>query len=105
MASPTTVNMSIAQEDNQSTSAVSNIPSENSRITWTFLGEDIPKAEVQYLCQVLITFVVIVTCLVNMSLSHGHSETWVSFLGYSLGTLLPPPKLHNWSHRSKQRNP
>jgi len=70
--------------------------------TWTLFGERLPRTEVQYLCQVIITFIVIVTCLVNLSLSHGKSEIWVSFLGYSLGTLVPPPKLKKWSDHLKQ---
>jgi hypothetical protein len=89
-------------EENSIESANSDRLTRQESIAWTLFGEDVPRAEVQYLCQVIITFIVIVTCLVNMSISNGHTETWVSFLGYSLGTLLPPPKLKQLTHPFKK---
>lgn len=46
-----------------------------------------------YTLQMLMIFTVIVTCLVNLSLSSEHSTLWVAFLSSCLGYILPQPKL------------
>ena len=61
--------------------------------TWKLFGRAVPRSEVVYLCQVVVIFVIIITCILNLSLTNGNKEMWVSFLGYSLGALLPPPKI------------
>jgi len=60
---------------------------------WRWFGRNIPKGEVVYFCQVIVLFVVIISCIINLSLHNGNSEMWVSLFGYSLGAILPPPKI------------
>lgn len=66
--------------------------SNNSRL-WRLFGKRVPKAETVFISQVIILYIVIITCIVNLSMKNGISELWVSLLSYSLGCLLPSPKL------------
>jgi len=50
---------------------------------------------VSYICQVGAIFVVILTCVINLSLGDDKSALWSSLLSGSLGYLLPSPKLRN----------
>lgn len=61
--------------------------------TWRMLGRQVPRTEVVFLCQVLVVFVVIVSCIVNLSLQRGQTELWVALLSSSLGYMLPNPSL------------
>lgn len=58
-----------------------------------FFGKQVPKAETVFISQVIILYIVIITCIVNLSFKNGISELWVSLLSYSLGCLLPSPQL------------
>ena len=51
------------------------------------------KAEIAFVFQVIILYIVIITCIINLSLRNGTSELWVSPLSYSLGCILPSPKI------------
>ncbi len=73
------------------TGSISSTSSSSSR--WKFFGQNVPKSEVVYISQMFIIFVVIVSCIINLSLKNGNSEMWVSFFGYAFGAMLPPPKL------------
>ena len=66
------------------------IPSENS---WNVFGQSVPKTEIQYLCQIIVIYVVIITCIVNLSIDNGDSNLWTALLSSSLGYLLPNPTL------------
>lgn len=66
--------------------------SNNSKI-WKFFGKHVPKEQTVFITQVIILYVVILTCIINLSLKNGISELWVSLLSYSLGCLLPSPQL------------
>lgn len=46
-----------------------------------------------YMSQIIILYIVIITCIINLSCNNGKNELWVSLLSYSLGCLLPSPKL------------
>ena len=50
-----------------------------------------------YISQIIILYIVIITCIINLSYNNnnGKSELWVSLLSYSLGCLLPSPKIKN----------
>ena len=68
---------------------------ENSSLTGSFkvFRKRIRKPEVTFIFQVIILYIVIITCIINLSLKNGTSELWVSLLSYSLGCLLPSPKI------------
>ena len=54
----------------------------------------IPRYELRFFVQVFILYVVIITCLVNLSLGKNeHSGLWISLLSSSIGYLLPSPHI------------
>ena len=60
---------------------------------WEIFGRIIPKNEVIFICQVVILYIVILTCIVNLSLGNGDSNLWTALLSSSMGIMLPAPTL------------
>ena len=60
---------------------------------WKIFGRTIPKNEVIFICQVVILYIVILTCIVNLSLGNGDSNLWTALLSSSMGIMLPAPTL------------
>ena len=46
-----------------------------------------------FLCQVIILYISIITCFVNLTVRKGPNELWITVLSLSLGTTLPSPKV------------
>lgn len=65
---------------------------ENSQ-EWRLFGSRVPKAEIVYICQIVIVFVIIVTSIANLSMQNGNSELWISLLCSAIGYALPSPTL------------
>ena len=61
--------------------------------SWTFLGQKIAKSETVFFSQIIIIYIVVITCIVNLSLEKGNSNLWTALLSSSLGYLLPNPKI------------
>ena len=57
------------------------------------LGKKVKKPEIAFIFQVIIIYIAIITCIINLSLKNGTSELWVSLHSYSLGCILPSPKI------------
>lgn len=51
-----------------------------------------PKEQLVFLSQISIIFIVVITCVVNLSLRDDKIGVWTSLLGLSLGSILPEPK-------------
>lgn len=60
---------------------------------WRLFGKNVPKNEVIFICQVVILYIIILTCIVNLSLGNGDSNLWTALLSSSLGIMLPAPTL------------
>ena len=61
---------------------------------WYLMGRPFPRSEVKYLAQVLILYIVILTCLVNLSVGKSELRTiWISLLSSSIGYILPSPHI------------
>ena len=69
------------------------ITSSKSGSQWKIFGRTIPKNEVIFICQVVILYIVIITCIVNLSLGNGDSNLWTALLSSSMGIMLPAPTL------------
>ncbi len=60
---------------------------------WRIFGTKLPKNEIVYGCQVVMLYIVIIVCLVNLSIGNGDSNLWTALLSSSLGYMLPAPTL------------
>lgn len=60
--------------------------------SWVFLGTKLPKSEIVFFSQIIILYIVIITCIVNLSIGN-ESEMWLILLSTSLGAILPNPDL------------
>ena len=64
-----------------------------SNESWTLLGKKVAKTETVFFSQIIIIYIVVITCIVNLSLEKGNSNLWTALLSSSLGYLLPNPKI------------
>jgi hypothetical protein len=60
---------------------------------WTTVCGKFPKEEVIYFTQVAAIFIIIITCLFNLSLRNGTDTVWATLLSGSIGYLLPAPNI------------
>ena len=60
---------------------------------WTLFGSKFSRMALVFLCQVIILYISIITCLVNLTVHNGPNELWITVLSLSLGTILPSPKV------------
>jgi hypothetical protein len=67
--------------------------SSSSVENWHIMGYKIPKNEVVFFCQMTILYMVIITCIVNLSLSHPLKELWIGLLSSSIAYALPNPSI------------
>ena len=56
-------------------------------------GKNLPRTEVTYVTQIILIFIIVITCVVNLSLQAPHHDLWVALLGSSIGVLIPTPVL------------
>lgn len=61
---------------------------------WAIFGSRVPKQEVQYFGQIVILYITIIICLVNLSCQNGERSLWVSLASTSLGILVPNPRVY-----------
>lgn len=71
---------------------------ESIHSSWHFLGHDIPRSEITFFSQVIVVYIVIITCIVNLSLNNGDSNLWTALLSSCLGYLLSSPTIR--SHKT-----
>ena len=53
----------------------------------------LPKTDLQYILQVIVVYIVIITCIANLSLTDGDSNLWTALLSSCLGYMLPNPSI------------
>lgn len=63
-----------------------------------------PKEEIVYLCQVVLLYIVIITCIINLSVDNGNSNLWTALLSSSLGYMLPSPSLKKKKWITPEKN-
>ena len=66
--------------------------------TCCLFKKDIAVQTVIYFTQVIIIYIVIVWCLINISLDRGDCGVWTNLLSSCLGYLLPSPTLKLKKH-------
>ena len=60
---------------------------------WTVLGKKCQKSCLVFLCQIVIIYIVIIACIINLSVQNGESTLWTALLSSCLGYILPSPTL------------
>ena len=65
---------------------------------WTLCGTQVSRTALVFLCQVIILYISIITCFVNLTVGNGPDELWISILSLSICTILPSPKVHKTLH-------
>lgn len=64
-----------------------------SERSWNLFGKSVPRTEIQYITQIIIIYIVIITCIINLSLGNGDSNLWTALLSSCLGYMLPNPSI------------
>ena len=62
-----------------------------------------PKETFVYLFQVILLYIVIITCIINLSIGNCNSELWTALLSSCLGYMLPNPSMRK-NIRDKEEN-
>lgn len=95
----------VLSSDNLDNDTYSNVPDTMSNVDqssnfrqWRLFGKRIPKNEAIFICQVVILYIVIITCILNLSLGNGDSNLWTALLSSSMGIMLPAPSLSRRRH-------
>lgn len=61
---------------------------------WNILGKEIPKIEVVFFFQIILIYIVVIVCVINLSIDNGNSNLWTALLSSSLGYILPSPSMN-----------
>ena len=67
--------------------------SSDSGSAWSILRNSLRINQTIFFSQVLLIYIVVIACVLNLSLSSENHCLWSSLLSGSLGYLLPAPKL------------
>ena len=62
---------------------------------WNVFGSNVPKEEIVFFTQVILIYIIAITCIVNLTMEAKHETLWTSLLSASLGYMLPAPQLNN----------
>jgi len=60
---------------------------------WKCCKEDIPTLQIIFFTQVILIYIVVLTCIVNLAYGNQPRELWISLLASGLGYILPAPSL------------
>jgi len=60
---------------------------------WKCCGTVLERGQVVYFSQILLIYIIIITCIINLSLANGDSNLWTALLSSCIGYILPSPKI------------
>ena len=60
---------------------------------WQLFGQRVPKQEAVFFSQVILIYTVVITCILNLSLTKDNSNLWTALLSSCLGYILPSPSI------------
>lgn len=60
---------------------------------WKICGYGLDRSQVVYFSQIIIIYIMIITCIINLSIQNGDSNLWTALLSSCLGYILPSPKI------------
>lgn len=96
--------MAAFEEGSSPLSTPSDTNSETSVVTnWNLFGNRVPKREIVFFCQVILIYIVVITCIINLTIgSDNKSQLWTALLSACLGYLLPNPSLNDESVKHRK---
>lgn len=63
-------------------------------LNWNLMGKSCHRSALTFVSQVIILYIVVLTCLANLTIGSGEMKVvWISLLSSSLGILLPSPRM------------
>jgi len=65
----------------------------NANRNWSIGCSKVPREEIIFFTQVILIYIVVIACVVNLSFTDNNTSLWSSLLSGCLGYLLPSPKL------------
>ena len=65
---------------------------EATRNNWKVCGYAMDRSQVVYFSQIILIYLIIVTCIINLSLRNADSNLWTALLSSCIGYILPSPK-------------
>jgi hypothetical protein len=75
---------------------------ESASSDWRVMGRRMPKTEIVFFCQIVIIYVVVVTCIINLSIGNSDSNLWTALLSSCLGYLLPQPSMKEARYKTRR---
>lgn len=68
-------------------------PTQHQPHRWNVFGWRLPRDEIEFFAQIVVAYLVIITCIINLSMGNGDSNLWTALLSTCLGGLWPQPRL------------
>ena len=93
------VEITVFCNQNGSNMTASFASSIDEQVEWKIFGRRMPKSEAVFFSQTIVIYIVILTCIVNLSCDNGSSSLWTALLSSSIGYILPNPSLK--THRMR----
>ena len=69
-------------------------------VEWRIFGRRMPKSEAVFFSQTILIYLVVLTCIINLSCSNSNSSIWIALLSSSLGYILPNPSLKTYKRKT-----
>ena len=60
---------------------------------WCCSGSRVPRAEIVYLCQIIVILTIVFASIYNLSKGEGDQQLWTALLSSCMGYLLPNPTI------------
>ena len=61
---------------------------------WCCSGSRVPRAEIQYFCQIVLILSIVFASIYNLSREQGNQQLWTALLSSCMGYLLPNPSIN-----------
>ena len=75
-------------------------PNAEQEDQWRVFGRRVPKQEAVFFSQVILIYTVVITCILNLSLTKDNSNLWTALLSSCLGYILPSPSIKSKTARN-----
>lgn len=60
---------------------------------WRCCNQEVPSVEIVFFTQVIVVYIIILTCIVNLTLNIDPRDLWITLLSSCLGYILPAPTI------------